>query len=168
MRAGAAEGKTAEDFFVAQEEDCDMDNEKAAPRGIGGWLILLMLGILFSLYRYAVDIAQGVAEIARNPQAPNQDLVEYGLAVEILLFAAWIVAAVLMLQHKRVFPKFYISIVAVLILYSGLSIWAGIEHYGLTYTPEEIANGLVAPLVNIVIWTPYLFLSKRVRNTFTR
>jgi len=56
-------------------------------------------------------------------------------------------------------------VAATLILNAGLTFLA-VEYFGMTFDPDDIKT-LVQPVMSLLIWGPYMLMSKRVKNTFT-
>ena len=136
------------------------------PYGIAGWLILPTLGMFYTLIAIARDIAQALTEVARNQ---NQDVsgVELLLVANILLFTAWVVTTVFLFQHKRAFPKLYIGLVAATLILNFGTVFLAVQYFGQSLEPDDI-KATVQPVMSLVIWGPYMLVSKRVKNTFTK
>jgi hypothetical protein len=91
-------------------------------------------------------------------------LVWLELLLTIGLLVAWIVACVQAFQHKSGYPKLFVSLSAITLLLSCIDLYIAATIFHIPIEPKEI----MWPLLMLLIWGPYMFLSKRVRNTFTR
>jgi hypothetical protein len=139
------------------------------PKGIAGWLILPALGTFLSPLAAAygaLEILSGLGNTSISALPPG--VVPFVVAEVIFnlgLMAGWIVAIVKMLKHKRSYPRLYVSLLLVTAVGSlgDLAIAAGLLDSQLG--PEQV-KPLIRTTISLVIWGPYMFKSKRVRNTF--
>lgn len=132
------------------------------PRGIGGWLIVCLLGLLvwaivyvIGLYSILVDIDALSAGLAKgNAWAlARVILVPSGLVMVI-------VALVWMFRHDRRFPKLFVAHVVVQVIMYGLA-------------ALEPRSGVSVEIVLVLIvralaWFNYFWVSERVEATFVR
>ena len=123
--------------------------DKEVPKGIGGWLILigigLSIGALLSVVALWVSVSDGIlVDILFN-------LVDLVIVVFLLyLFAT----------EKRLFPPFYIAF---------LSLWALIS-LAVACSPEPPNGSFRDAAFGILggaVWISYMLVSKRVKATFT-
>ena len=138
------------------------------PKGLGGWLILPMLGTLVSPFVLLFDLSDSLKIIEGNPPLQNLEadlLLKFGIMAQIVMLLGWIVAIVLMFQHKRAFPKLYIGLVTTALFVAVVVAYFG-EELGMSLNKRMVA--LIRPLANLAIWGTYLLVSRRVRNTFTQ
>jgi hypothetical protein len=84
------------------------------------------------------------------------------------LLAAWIVAVVLLFKHKSAYPKLFIVLSVVAFLGRLAAVSIGAQVFNIQYTADHIQSAVQGPLLSLVIWVPYMLLSKRVRNTFVQ
>ena len=83
------------------------------------------------------------------------------------LLVATMAAAVLFFRQSPLFPRFYIGILVVSLVFFASDLWLASR-----VRPEDpfflLARlpGLVATTVSFLVWVPYMLLSKRVKNTF--
>jgi hypothetical protein len=141
---------------------------REGPKGLGGWLILPMLGTLVSPFVLLFDLSDTLQIIEGNPPLQNREadlLLKFGIMAYVVMMLGWIIAIVLMFQHKRAFPKLYIGLVMTALLVAVVVAYFG-EELGMSLNKRMVA--LIRPLANLAIWGTYLLVSKRVRNTFTQ
>jgi hypothetical protein len=140
-------------------------------RGLGGWLVLVGLGLVGTPCRTLVALGQqldAIGQLEGLPQFYRAALAEatisatLGIALPILILA-------LFFKRKRLFPAVYIFW-----LWSGPIYWAVdafyIEHllegFQHTSTLPESLIGTVMLGTGALIWTLYIRMSKRVSATF--
>ena len=149
------------------------------PEGIGGWLLLPLVGLLVMPLRglrLLLGDASWPIEIIRLLSRGQKAFLvgEFGLNV-VLLVVMPVVLLVLLVKHKRRFPGLYAAwgIVSLVFLIGDLIVGdamfpgafgeGGVEPYD-----ETTINEIIQVIVLVVIWVPYMLLSRRSRNTFTR
>lgn len=156
------------------------NSEEDRIKGIGGWLILVGIGIVFSPIRIAGHIFPVYSEVFKSgvwgelttPGSPNYHplwapLLLGEIGTNLLLIAVWIFIAVLFFSKKRSFPKWYIGVMAFslgFMVLNALSIKIVLPDAPLfdRETVVEIGRTVVAA----AIWIPYMLTSERVANTF--
>lgn len=150
--------------------------------GLGGWLILVGLGIVVAPLRiigvlfptYAEMFANGSWAALTTPGTeayhPLWAPILYAeMAINVGLILTWLFIAFLFLLKKRVFPKWYIGILLftlVFIVLDALALKAvlPLEPVFDTSTITELGRSLVA----VLVWVPYMLVSKRVKATFVK
>ena len=153
------------------------DNNK---EGLGGWLILVGLGIVFSPLRVIAFVFPGYYKIFTNgswealtkPGAeayhPLWSPILLGeIGINVMLVIAWLFIAFLFLSKNKIFPKLYIGIMVFtlgFIVMDALAVKAVIPNGPIfdIDTIKELAHSLIA----VIIWVPYMLVSKRVKATF--
>ncbi|MGK0472299.1 MAG: hypothetical protein ACJAR0_002780 [Candidatus Azotimanducaceae bacterium] len=159
----------------------DVTEEKNL-EGLGGWLLLVGLGIVVSPLRiiimifptYSEMFSNGTWEVLTTSGAeaynPLWAPIIYGeMAINGALVLAWIFVAFLFFSKKKIFPKWYIGILLFtlgLILVDALAIKAVLPNETIfdTETTKELGRSLIVSL----IWIPYMLVSKRVKATFVK
>lgn len=148
--------------------------------GLGGWLILVGIGVILSPLRIIAQVLPIFSQIfssdswavlttpgalAYHPLWAPILLAEIG--INSVLVLAWIYMAFLFFSKKKIFPKLFIGIsvfTLVFILVDALAIKA--------ILPDEpvfdpvTAREFLRSLVGTIIWVPYMLTSKRVKATF--
>ncbi len=148
--------------------------------GLGGWLILVAIGIVFSPIRilfvtipiYSEIFSTGSWEILTTPGADAYNplwgpIIIGEILVNGALIMVWLYIAYLFFTKNRVFPIFYIGIILftlILVIVDAFSI-------ALVLPDEpifdlETSTELVRSIVACILWVPYMLISKRVKATF--
>ncbi|MFT2009662.1 DUF3857 domain-containing protein [Pontibacter sp. 13R65] len=148
----------------------------AYAESIGGWLILIMMGLLFSPFRTLVvlltgnyfnqNVWQGFLTATSASYAPVTAAV---LALEMVLHIGFLVFAVLLislfLQRRSSVPQlmaiFYFSSLIVRV-----GQYAALEALGLQSITATGIGEITGSLITAAIWVPYFYKSQRVKNTF--
>ncbi|MDR0407912.1 MAG: DUF2569 domain-containing protein [Campylobacteraceae bacterium] len=143
-------------------------------KGLGGWLILVGIGVVLSPLIIIAELVMLYLNIkilsALEIEINNPFLISilYGeIAVNTGLFFAWIFIAVLFFTKNKISPKYYISI----LLFTLVFIFVDALAVKLTLPNEHIFDAETIketgyPLVICLIWIPYMLISKRVKATF--
>jgi hypothetical protein len=148
--------------------------------GIGGWLILVAIGVTVTPFRLLVTsftvhgrfFDQSVWEVLTTPGSESYHaglgallLVEIVCNLLLVVAATWQVF--LFYRRKRLFPKLYIAtLVFSLVLMIGDG-WAADQIVKST-APDNNYKDIYTLLLQAFIWIPYMLTSRRVRQTFTR
>jgi hypothetical protein len=138
------------------------------PKGIGGWLILPMLGTLISPLLTGVGLFQAIdtfIEHQGSQTATWRYFVIGEMIVTLILIAGWIVAAVKLFQHKRVYPSLFVAMLIATVAYNAADAFAVSALFNLPID-KAAARDIGRPLFALMIWWPYMFMSRRVKNTF--
>jgi Protein of unknown function (DUF2569) len=148
--------------------------------GLGGWLILVLLGLiiwpirniieLVPLYAPFMDIAAwkvlfDAASEAYNPPLAFLLIVE--ILINLMLLVANGVAVIFFFQKRSAFPKLYICILA------GSAIFILLDTLLVSYLlptadafDQETTKEIIRSIVGAFIWISYILVSKRVEATF--
>lgn len=150
--------------------------------GLGGWLILVGLGVVLSPLRIIGQTLPIYADVfsaeawAALTTPGTEDYIPFlspyliaEVSINVGLVLAWIFIAFLFFSKKRAFPKWYIgtllfTLVFVLIDALALKLVAPDKPVFDGDTVKELARLLVTTL----IWVPYMLVSERVKLTFVR
>lgn len=148
---------------------------------IGGWLILVGIGLLIAPLRMLMIIVPTYQEVLQ-PDVWAMLAVPGGLlyhplwapiligeiATNTLLFIVSLILIVMFFRKSQLFPKAYI-IVAIFTLTFILVDAAAVK----VVLPDEpmldpdTMKEVTRSLVSVLIWCPYMLVSKRVKATFT-
>ena len=147
--------------------------------GLGGWLILVAIGLIVSLLRIAKDfvstwpaysVESWAALTTRGGERYHYlwgPYLSWALLANIAMLIALALTLVLFFRRRRIFPRVFIcymvfgAVVSVLdITVTQLIPAAKVESHG--------AVEVVRVFVGCGIWIPYMLMSRRVRNTFVR
>ncbi|MGY1459848.1 DUF2569 domain-containing protein [Luteimonas sp. A534] len=151
--------------------------------GIGGWLLLVVLGLIVSPIRIAMMLSQnhftifsdGTWEALTSPEsdsyhslwAPLLSLEIAGNVLTILL--ALITLCFLVMKSKHT-PKVAITwlLFGLVFVASDFVLAQQIPLIAEQPADPETIKELVRSVVGAAIWVPYFLVSKRVRATFSR
>lgn len=156
--------------------------EEKSLEGLGGWLVLVGLGIIISPLRVIGTVFPVYSEMFSNGSwaaltTPGTEAynplwapILFGeMAINGGLVLAWIFVAFLFFSKKKVFPRWYIGILLftlAFILIDALVIKSVLPNEPVfdAETTKEFGRSLIATL----IWVPYMLVSKRVKSTFVK
>lgn len=161
-------------------ESVGTEGKEQDPSGLGGWLILVGIGLVLSPFRLGAFTLQtfvpvftnGTWEILTTPGSEGYHALWAPLLIFELLgnlgfIVAYIALGILFFRKSRFFPKAYIAIAFMNLCFIILD--AFLSSFVLPGEPmflPDTAKEIARPLVSIAIWVPYMLVSKRVRNTF--
>ena len=151
-------------------------------KGLGGWLILVGLGVVLTPIRilatyipiYKPIFEDGTWEALTTVGSEAYNPMWAPLLIGEIVFNFLMVVASLSLiylffsKHYQ-FPKIYISIVAASLIFIPFDAWVVTK-----VIPEEqmfdpeTTKEFIRTLSGAVIWVPYMLVSKRVKATFKK
>ncbi len=149
-------------------------------RGIRGWLILVAIGVIVTPIRlvatylpvyvplFTGDTWRALTTVGSEAYHPLwRPLLIGEITFNSALVAASVYLAYLFFSKHHLFPRFYIGIVVVSLVFIPLDAWLlsfvlPNEPVFDSGTAKEFAKTLFVGL----IWVPYLLFSKRVKKTF--
>lgn len=149
------------------------DNE---PKGIGGWLILVILGYIFSLigffgliydaYNLYID---GSIKMLSNKEGNNYNpemvlLINYQMIVSIIFFLFTAIVVIYLYKKKRIYPKLAITLIVVGDIFVLLGILISCL-LGVKDLNAQLVNDVIR-LIPQTLWIFYFIKSRRVKNTF--
>jgi len=156
------------------------DNDSNHLRGLGGWLILVGIGITISpfitsyqLYSLYIPIFQdGSFDMLTNPAytmyIPNfETLIYIEIAINCIIIVASFYLMYLFYSKNRLFPKLYIALAAFYPVFLLADAWA--VNFVMPDVPifdEETIKQVSRSVIGAVIWIPYMLMSERVKHTF--
>ncbi len=154
----------------------------ATPRGLGGWLILLLINIVvlwiaalylasltLPLWRFALGRASGLGATIRPFLQYGPDLL-VGVAMPVLVLALYA-------RRSRVFPAaciaFFVCWLALGMFDLAFTIVSNLDAVapGAWFQPPAVWKIVVGTSLNVaylIVWGLYLRRSARVANTFVR
>jgi hypothetical protein len=152
----------------------EIDNG-AEPRGIGGWLLLSLLGVVlvggiaaFGLVRILMHWEQWYAALLHPP-------FRWGVAVRLILppviFTISVVAVVWMVRHDRRLPYLMVAFYCMQAL---VLLWALVSLNDIRSPSPNSAHefgrqiGQLIPFIRCLVWVIYFMHSERVKNTFVK
>ncbi len=150
--------------------------------GLGGWLTLVGLGIIMSpislsmwnFSMYSDLFATGYFDILTTPGTDAYNplwmpiLIGEALINTALIFA-WLFIGFLFFSKKINFPKWYIGILIFSLIFIVLDAFAIklVLPDEPIFDPDTIKEFSKA-LLSVLIWIPYMLMSKRVKLTFVK
>ncbi|OPX46291.1 hypothetical protein CLHUN_01070 [Ruminiclostridium hungatei] len=153
------------------------------PAGLGGWLVLVAIGRIlgplmllnaiyqvFSIYFKSDLLAQLSSPDNKLYSALWKPMIFFELIGNILLLGLSVLLIILFFQKKKQFPKAYIGmmLINVLIMLIDLILLYQIQRTLTVDLNITATSQLITAIITSAIWIPYMLISKRVKNTFTR
>jgi transglutaminase-like putative cysteine protease len=148
--------------------------------GLGGWLILVAIGVIINPIYILSFLAQNSAGYApetwHNLTDPSRaaynswwaPLLIFELLANLTSTVFSVLLLIMFFQRRRTFPRLYV----IYLTYTAIT--AIIDHFAIQLIPAATAqNGqydstLTRTFIACLIWIPYMLLSKRVKATFVR
>lgn len=148
--------------------------------GLGGWLILVGLGVVFSPLRLLAVILpmyfsifnDGTYDVLTTPGTdayhPFWSVYIWGeISLNSVIFIGGVYLVYLFFSKKTLFPKFYIWLAVgtlMFIIIDAMLIKIVLPNE-VIFDPDTIKE-IVRTVLIIVVWVPYMLLSRRVKATF--
>ena len=154
--------------------------DEPAPVGLGGWLILVGIGVVVSPFVIGLSsygtfmpiFEDGSWEYLTTPGTEGYHswwgpVVIGEIAFNFALLVGHVILIALFFLKKKLFPSMYILLVVINIV--GVLADAAIAKVLLPDIPffdEETKRTLLRSLFSAMIWVPYMHVSRRVKATF--
>jgi predicted secreted protein len=149
------------------------------PKGLGGWLVVVGIGLVVAPIRIAVACVQtyvplfqnGSWELLTTPGTGTYHplwapLLLGELLVNLGFLQLFLVLIFLFLRRARMFPRLYIAVLALNLAFLFVDALL-LDSLAATGSRTETAwTPLLQGLASAAIWIPYMLRSRRVRNTF--
>ena len=149
--------------------------------GIGGWLILVAIGLCLTPIRIGAEVVQGVRSlqpvawrVVTTPGSPAYHplfgpLIVGELVANVVLLAWALVLLYLFFTKRRAFPRAMITflIVRVVIQVADIFVASSIPLAAGSIGPR-VYGSLAGNLLVVSVWVPYFLKSRRVAATFVR
>jgi hypothetical protein len=138
------------------------------PKGLGGWLILPVLGLMlapFKMGAVTIQVAQTLFGLPSTADASVKLLLIGEIIANSILFALAIYALVKLKGQKKAFPLTYIALFGSSIIVMLADLLCVYFLFDVKPDATDMRNGL-ATVIMFGIWAPYMLYSKRVANTF--
>lgn len=149
-----------------------MNEIKKEPQGIGGWLILVLIGLAITPFRTLFIVIKDLlpvidSEIINNTPA-LKGIIYCEVIINIIFAVFSILLFILMLKKLKILPSLIIIFFSTnlffvafdMIVCSQIPI---IQEQGIN---ESSIIELYRAIIGSAIWIPYFIFSKRVKNTF--
>lgn len=149
-------------------------------KGLGGWLILVGIGVaispvrllmtLFPAYRPIFTDGTWGALTTPGSEAYHSLWAPFligEIGFNLLMLAASVYLIYLFFSKHYLFPKFYIGVVIASLIFIPLDSWVftKIAPDAPIFDPATLRD-FARTLVGALIWIPYMLVSKRVKATF--
>jgi hypothetical protein len=150
------------------------------PRGIGGWLVLPLLGLIVTPIRIAIQTVRDLApafspatwEALTTPGGPAYDpmwapVIVFEAVASFTLVAFTLILLWLFFRKSRRVPLLMILwlLTTIGLQVADLALAAQIPVIASQPDPQSLGE-LARSAVGALIWIPYFLVSKRVKNTF--
>jgi len=150
--------------------------------GLGGWLILIGLGLVFSLFRLVFLVIQTLNvfslwkwQALTTPggisyQPAMAPVLIFELLGQLTTLTLCLFTLVLFFQKRRVFPRWFIGMLVFNLIFIFLDAVAvkGLLHSSKPQTGITLTRNLTRAVIGCSIWIPYMCVSRRVKSTFVR
>jgi hypothetical protein len=173
-------------FAYENESENLSDEEVSKYKGLGGWLILVIIGLflalIFQVYGVVFSInlfTGGMVEFLSNPASEiyipgYAGALKFEIVLEILfvIYAAYLIS--LFFKKSRKFPKYYVTFLIVSVVYivldylivSSLNVSSSEMKKVIDEILSKQATEIGRTVISAIIWGLYITKSKRVRATF--
>ena len=135
--------------YVFNENKPVESQEYSYYQGLGGWMILIQIGLYLSILSMLVDTFGSPMDL-------------FSLVWGLLMLGFTIFALVMMYTKKALFPKLMIILYSVGAVVQ-LAVIAILRIQGVEF---NVALEIIKTAIPCLIWIPYLIRSKRVKATF--
>jgi hypothetical protein len=145
-----------------------LEPARREPKGIGGWLLLPVLGLIitpFKLGAGAIEVIQALYGLPATVDLSLKLVIIGETVAHIAMFALAIYTLSKLKNKQRTFPKTYITLFAANFVVSIVDLLVVYVLLGVVTEFKEMKD-LAATGFALVIWGPYMLYSKRVENTF--
>jgi len=149
--------------------------------GVGGWLILVGAGLVFSTLRLVIGIIKGSQSFSpltwralTHPGGVSYNplwgpLLIFELLGQLTMVVVAITALLLFVEKRRLFPRVFIG----LLVFNALFVLADtvavhLLHSGSAKPSDAVARNLATVVIGCGIWIPYMLRSRRAKATFVK
>ena len=154
-------------------------------KGLGGWLVLVILGLfavvlfqVYGVYESVTLFTDGTVEFLSDPSSevyiPGYGgLLKFEFIAEILFLAAAVYLIYLFFKKSKKFPKYYVPFLVISVIYvivdyallASVSVSGEVQQI-IDETLSEQAGEIGRAVISALIWGAYMKKSKRVKATF--
>lgn len=158
-----------------------METAQNKPKGLGGWLVLLALGLVVTPFRMGFQFYRDMLP-ALAPETWNAltnsgsaayhpfwgPLIIFEVVANLALFVFTLWLIWLFFNKSKRVPKLIIIWLVLLAAMQTIDLLFAnqIPAVAAQPTDPESIKDLIRPVVSAAIWIPYFLKSKRVKNTF--
>lgn len=159
-----------------------MNSISGEPRGLGGWLILISIGLFVTPIRLAISLyndflpifTTGSWQIVTTPGSESYHhlwapLIIFEIGGNIFFIIFDIILISLFFAKSYRFPILYMAFLALNLLFvAGDFFFADLIPDVATEDNADSIKELTRSIMGVIIWIPYCLVSKRVKNTFVK
>jgi ABC-type spermidine/putrescine transport system permease subunit II len=150
--------------------DQTLPAEKPQPQGIGGWLLLLAIGLCLAPIRTLIDLGRSAEEYGRVwDMANGKMLVVAELSINLVVLVLQVVTAVALLNKQKRFRALFAWLWIAAVLLPVLDVVLVLALF--PQIPADASVGEIGragiTFVVMGLWVCYVMVSKRVANTCT-
>ena len=137
-----------------------------APKGLGGWMILPVIGTCLAPWLPLWQAIQSISLVSNpNLAADLRNFILMEVIGNVLISLIWLVAIILLFAKKRSYPRVFIAGQAAFLVLIASDLL--VAHFGFDLAPDPSdIKSLARAVIGSAIWIPYMLVSKRVANTF--
>jgi hypothetical protein len=159
-----------------------LDSMAHEPRGIGGWLIIIAIGLfiwpprlLLLFYKTFLPIFQNnywEALTTAGTESYHElwaPLIIIEMCGNAVFFVFSIVLIALFFRKSPLFPRLYITCLAMNVVFvAGDFFFSNLIPAVAAENNAESVKELIRSIVSAAVWIPYMLVSERVKNTFIK
>ncbi len=168
------------DLIEKRIDELEGKSDRDPLYGLGGWLILVGIGVVISPIRLLATFIpsykpifedgtwEALTTVGSEAYTPYfSHLLISEIIFNTLMVLASIYLIYLFFSKHYFFPKLYIGILAVSLFFIPLDAWLATKVFpGEPMFDPETTKDFGQVLIASVIWIPYMLLSRRVKITF--
>jgi hypothetical protein len=160
----------------------ESEESEPEPEGLGGWLIVVAVGLVGSLAFMAMQFARDLLPIFFDERwsmltSPSSDayhplwapLLVFETVMSLGFFVVSVVALVLFFRRSPRFPRIMIAYYAATLLFVAADLGLSSLLPGMAaqiWNDPQAGRQLGQSVMTCAIWIPYMRRSRRVHNTF--
>ena len=160
-----------------------MATDTKSLEGIGGWLLLVVLGLIVSPIRIAMMLSEnhftiltdGTWEVLTSPESDSYSsmwapLLAFEIAGNALIILLGLVTLCFLVMKSKHTPKLAIAWLLSGLVFIAADFMLAQQIPLIAGQPADVESirELVRSVLGAAIWVPYFVFSKRVQATFTR
>jgi hypothetical protein len=177
------ESKISDTSARIREKEVHERSQGQTPKRLGGWLIVLAVGMSLSTLRNLNNCLFSLSLLYRQPLWDNltnpastvyhpywKPALIYEAVSNTVIFLISLIMLVFFFQRKKIFPKLIVPVIPTIFVLSLIDYyWAGLIPK-VTNSASHTREGqaLIVAFIAMHVWIPYFLVSRRVKETFVR
>jgi hypothetical protein len=159
-------------FEPVQEQPTAGQPLRNEPYGIGGWLIVVLIGLIITTVRLSYFSLTEILPLFSTIDSLGDPTLTVLLTIEfianIFFSTAALILIILMFVKHRLFPKLMIGfyVINLVFIITDLLLASSSEIIQQNGVDPSSYKELIRTIVGAFVWIPYFLVSKRVKNTF--